>query len=187
MHEDKSDADTTSNRMKFSMPKKRDAAILIHGMSHMPFTYHCLNLIRCQLHMYTPIASLCFLSDRNKQPTPNADPPGGWWVTFAKSMAHSRWTIPVWNRTCSTCSADLLQGKDASFCCNNRKWLAPALPPLPELLLSILQAGPASRHLSARSRALNNLFAFTVISTTQHFHHFERGPASVAIIGCTYH
>lgn len=54
-------------------------------------------------------------------------------------------------------------------------------------MLPILQEAPMHRHLSAKSRALNNLFAFTAIGASQHFHHFETGPASVAITGRTYH
>ena len=102
-------------------------------------------------------------------------------------MSRTRWTAPLWNRSCSSCHADLLQGEAASFCCNKGKWIAPELPPIPASLLSALERPPASRHVSARSRALNNLFAFTAIGATQHFQHFDAGPSSVAISGRTYH
>ena len=125
-------------------------------------------------------------TDRLLQGSLDAHPPNGWWETFAKCMRHSHWTVLVWNRTCSTCNTDLLQGKELSFCCN-KGWIAPPLPPLPPSLLSALHKVPASRHLSAKSRMLNNLFTFTAIGATQHFYHFERGPASIAITGHTYH
>ena len=102
-------------------------------------------------------------------------------------MCRTWWTAPVWNRTCSSCHADLLQGETASFCCNKGKWITPELPPLPASLMSTLEWGAASRHVSARSWALNNLFAFTAIGATQHFQHFDAGPSSVAITGRTYH
>ncbi|KIJ32636.1 hypothetical protein M422DRAFT_265518 [Sphaerobolus stellatus SS14] len=44
-----------------------------------------------------------------------------------------------------------------------------------------------AKKISAYSRRLNNLFAFTAIGATGHFQHFHSGVHSVAITGHTYH
>ena len=110
-----------------------------------------------------------------------------WWVKFGRSMKRSRWRAPTWRRSCDKCGAHLLDGEDRSFCCNNGKWIAPPLPPLPTNLTNVVNNSPTKTELSSRSRALNNLFCFTAIGSTQGFQRFDTGPASVAITGRTYH
>ena len=102
-------------------------------------------------------------------------------------MKRCRWKAPRWTRTCQICHAKLLEGEDASFCCNNGKWVAPPLPPLPTNLSRIVKNSPTKTELSSRSRSLNNLFCFTAIGATQGFQRFDTGPASVAITGRMYH
>jgi hypothetical protein len=110
-----------------------------------------------------------------------------WWFAFASTMSRCRWTAPQWSRTCNKCGCVLLDGENASFCCNNGKWITPSLPSLPSNLEQIVQRSPNKKELSSRSRALNNLFCFTALGATKHFQHFDTGAASVAITGRTYH
>jgi hypothetical protein len=102
-------------------------------------------------------------------------------------MKRCRWKTPGWSRSCGKCHAILLDGEDPSFCCNNGKWIAPPLPPLPVNLTRIVEHSPQKGELSSRSRRLNNLFCFTAIGATQGFQRFTTAPASVAITGRTYH
>ena len=115
------------------------------------------------------------------------DVPQTWWGKFAPTMKRCRWTPPGWSRTCEKCSALLLDGEDGTFCCNNGKWIATPLPPLPAGLANVVDNSPSKRQLSSRSRSFNNLFCFTAIGASRGFQHFDSGPASVAITGRTYH
>ena len=113
--------------------------------------------------------------------------PLSWWAKFALTIRQCRWSPPIWSRKCSRCNTLLLNGEDSSFCCNNRKWIATSLLPLPLTFTGIMQTSPLKCHLLSHFCCLNNLFCFTVIGTTHGFHHFDFGPASVAITGQTYH
>ena len=110
-----------------------------------------------------------------------------WWSKFALAIKRSRWRPPTWSRTCNKCRARLLDGEKTSFCCNDGKWIATPLPPLPPSISNIVLQSPRRSQLSAHSRCLNNLFCFTAIGASRGFHHFDTGPASVAITGRTYH
>lgn len=104
-------------------------------------------------------------------------------------MRRSQWRTPTWHYTCPHCNALLLSGEKKSFCCNNGKTIVPPLPPLPPNIQN-LATNPNvrdARNVSAFSRRLNNLFAFTAIGATQGFFHFSSGLSSVAITGRTYH
>lgn len=102
-------------------------------------------------------------------------------------MKRTKWKVPHWKRTCAKCRAVLLDGEAPTFCCNNGKWIAPPLPPLPATMTNVVESSPQKRNMSSHSRRLNNLFTFTAIGATQHFHHFATGTASVAVTGRTYH
>jgi hypothetical protein len=84
-----------------------------------------------------------------------------WWCSFAPAMKRCRRNAPGWSRTCPKCHAPLLDGEDLSFCCNNGKWIATPLPPLPPNVAEIVENSPTKRQLSSRSQCLNNLFCFT--------------------------
>ena len=113
--------------------------------------------------------------------------PQTWWAKFGPTMKRCRWSPPGWSRTCEKCSALLLDGEDSAFCCNNGKWIATRLPPLPPGLANVVANSPSKRQLSSHSRSFNNLFCFTAIGASRGFQHFDTGPASVAITGRTYH
>jgi hypothetical protein len=110
-----------------------------------------------------------------------------WWSRFHGVMKRCRWKAPAWSRTCEKCHAFLMDGEDASFCCNKGKWIAPPLPPLPPKLSNMVEHSTSKRLLSSQSRCLNNLFCFTAIGASKGFQHFNSAPASVAITGRTYH
>jgi hypothetical protein len=95
---------------------------------------------------------------------------------------------PTWNRTCSHCHALLLKGENFSVCCNKRKHIAPALPPLLDGLRGLSSSDcPQRSKVLTLSRHLNNLFSFTSISTMHGFTHFNTGVSDVSITGRTYH
>jgi hypothetical protein len=104
-----------------------------------------------------------------------------WWEHFSAAMRRSRWSPPTWRRTCQWCNCLLLTGELKGFCCNNKKWLLPALPPLPANLSLLLHDPQHSRGMSTASRRFNNLFCFTAIGATEGFTHFASGTASVSI------
>ena len=126
-------------------------------------------------------------SSARRQRAPIKNQPTAWWLSFHRSMRRTRWKPAQWSRTCETCHAILLDGESTTFCCNKGKWTVPPLPPLPPNVSHIIEHSTAANHLSFRSRTLNNLFAFTAIGATEHFQHFQNGPASITITGRTYH
>ena len=134
--------------------------------NYSTFTYSCL-------------AHVCDCTVKNVSQT--------WWGKFVPTMKRCRWSPPSWSRTCEKCSVLLLDVEDGTFCCNNRKWIVTPLPLLPPDLVNVIDNFPSKRQLSSHYRSFNNLFCFTTIGASCGFQHFDTGPTSVAISGCTYH
>lgn len=109
-----------------------------------------------------------------------------WWHNFNLSF-RSRWHSPMWSRTCQYCGVLLLTGEDRTFCCNNGQTIVPLLPPLPPQITTLLTQLSSTHNPSSFLRCLNNLFSFMAIGAMKGFTQFASGPASVSIMGCTYH
>jgi hypothetical protein len=95
---------------------------------------------------------------------------GTWWERL--SDLH---VIPFrqeWSKTCVYCTAPLLSKEKMSWCCDGGRRILPRLlPPYPVTFQHWLDIAPVS--ISAISRRLNNLFAFSAIGATEGFVHFE--------------
>lgn len=89
-----------------------------------------------------------------------------------------------WSKHCSFCGVALLSQESDGWCCNKGRRRLPNLPQCEELLRPLLDR--YSGRLSALSRRVNNLFAFSAIGTTGRFVHFQ-GLANVVLEGRVYH
>jgi len=112
--------------------------------------------------------------------TDRADAP--WWLRL--SDLH---VIPFrqeWSKTCGHCAAPLLSKEKLGWCCDGGRRSLPRLPPYPGPFQHWLDTARIS--VSAISRRLNNLFAFSAIGATEGFVHFQ-GLANVVLTGRVYH
>ncbi|KAK1993561.1 hypothetical protein LZ32DRAFT_517484, partial [Colletotrichum eremochloae] len=86
--------------------------------------------------------------------------------------------------SCTFCSAVLLSTEKPGWCCVNGSRMASKLPPYPPHFQSWIDT--TTLPLSAISRRLNYLFAFSAIGATEGFIHFGV-PADVVVSGRIYH
>lgn len=89
-----------------------------------------------------------------------------------------------WSKHCSFCGVALLSQESDGWCCNKGRRRLPNLPGCEGLLQPLLDR--YSGRLSAISRRVNNLFAFSAIGTTGRFVQFQ-GLANVVLEGRVYH
>jgi hypothetical protein len=89
-----------------------------------------------------------------------------------------------WSKHCSFCVVTLLSQESDGWFCNKGRRRLPRLPECEELLQPLLDR--YSGRLSAISRRVNNLFAFSAIGTTGRFVQFQ-GLANVVLEGRVYH
>ncbi|KAK2122385.1 hypothetical protein NOF04DRAFT_1138141, partial [Fusarium oxysporum II5] len=85
---------------------------------------------------------------------------------------------------CAFCDALLLSTEKGGWCCSNGKQTAPKLPPYPPDFQRWLDT--TALPLSAFSRRLNYLFAFSALGVTEGFVHFGV-PSDVVVAGRVYH
>jgi hypothetical protein len=90
----------------------------------------------------------------------------------------------AWSWSCVHCTARLLPKERTGWCCEGGTRRLPRLPAYPVDFQHWLDT--ASVAISAISRRLNNLFAFSAIGATEGFVHFD-GLANVVLTGRVYH
>ncbi|TVY62600.1 ATP-dependent DNA helicase pif1 [Fusarium oxysporum f. sp. cubense] len=105
-----------------------------------------------------------------------------WWVHLARLRV--RPFQQTWTGRCAFCDALLLSTEKGGWCCSNGKQTAPKLPPYPPDFQRWLDT--TALPLSAFSRRLNYLFAFSALGVTEGFVHFGV-PSDVVVAGRVYH
>ncbi|KAG7429200.1 ATP-dependent DNA helicase pif1 [Fusarium oxysporum f. sp. raphani] len=105
-----------------------------------------------------------------------------WWVHLARLRV--RPFQQTWTGRCAFCDALLLSTEKGGWCCSNGKRTAPKLPPYPPDFQRWLDT--TALPLSAFSRRLNYLFAFSALGVTEGFVHFGV-PSDVVVAGRVYH
>lgn len=120
-----------------------------------------------------------------RQTVRNQQLPVMWWDRLA--VYKPRHDLIEWSHNCTKCGSILLRTEDDGWCCTKGKLIRPPLPEYPQPLLDEFAAH--SLDYSTKSRALNNLFAFTAIGVAEgSFINFDfGGPANVALSGRIYH
>ncbi|KAJ6041223.1 uncharacterized protein N7446_010881 [Penicillium canescens] len=105
-----------------------------------------------------------------------------WWKLLAQAAV--RPFSQDWSRDYSFCGVLLLSTEADGWCCRRGRRRLPHLPPFTPAVQSLLDRYQGS--VSAMSRRLNNLFAFSAIGTTGQFVRFQ-GQANVVLEGRIYH
>ncbi|KAF6514101.1 hypothetical protein HZS61_006357 [Fusarium oxysporum f. sp. conglutinans] len=105
-----------------------------------------------------------------------------WWMHLARLRV--RPFRQTWTGRCAFCDALLLSTEKGGWCCSNGSRTAPKLPPYPPDFQHWLDT--TALPLSALSRRLNYLFAFSALGATEGFVHFGV-PSDVVVAGRVYH
>ncbi|KAJ6003691.1 hypothetical protein N7522_006383 [Penicillium canescens] len=105
-----------------------------------------------------------------------------WWKLLAQAAV--RPFSQDWSRDCSFCGVLLLSTEADGWCCRRGRRCLPHLPPFTPAVQSLLDRYQG--RVSAMSRRLNNLFAFSAIGTTGQFVRLQ-GQANVVLEGRIYH
>ncbi|KAI3551986.1 hypothetical protein CSPX01_00662 [Colletotrichum filicis] len=105
-----------------------------------------------------------------------------WWLHL--SRLHVRPFRQAWTGRCTFCSAVLLTTEKSGWCCVNGTRVASKLPPYPPDFQRWIDN--TTLPLSAISRRLEYLFAFSAIGASEGFVHFGV-PADVVVSGRVYH
>lgn len=116
------------------------------------------------------------------RPLPETASSVSWWERLLQARV-----VPFhqdWSRSCSYCGIILLSTEADGWCCHRGRRLLPRLPPFGPPVQRVFDLHQG--RLSAMSRRLNNLFAFSAIGTTGQFVRFQ-GQANVVLEGRIYH
>jgi hypothetical protein len=116
----------------------------------------------------------------NRVSTAEMDSP--WWDRLSMLTVHP--FEQTWSIRCPHCSSLLLSTENTGWCCSKGRRAVPKLPPYPETFEHWLDS--TTIRISAVSRRLNGLFAFSAIGATEGFVQF-RGFANVVVTGRVYH
>ncbi|KAJ6038891.1 hypothetical protein N7460_007608 [Penicillium canescens] len=105
-----------------------------------------------------------------------------WWTRLTQAAV--RPFSQDWSKDCSFCGIPLLSTEADGWCCRRGRRRLPHLPPFTPAVQSLLRRYQG--RVSAMSRRLNILFAFSAIGTTGQFVRFQR-QANAVLEGRLYH